>query len=1060
MTKDMRYIKHIRVNLLRKCVSTAAAVMLCIAGAVAQHRPAGEDALSVRVTDPQGRPLAGVVVTVNEGQQQFVTGRDGQLRFDASGPDQVSFIKYGYGRSSVAANELAAGGDFVLEPLDLFTDEDDILHLPFIDESRRYSTGSSYKVQGRELERYPTTDIRQALTGIVPGLDVVQKHGGPGTTALEHVDGYDALAKISLSMRGNSPIFMVDNVPVLINETPLDPEQIESITVIKDVVEKTLYGPYAGNGIVHIRTKRGTANQRVFNVTYEEGVNVVDRFPEFVDGADYARLNNIARNNSGLDMLYTLSDIEKYAEGNPYDMFYPNADYRKLMLRNTMGYRRAHVSSSGGTDNVTYSVNLGYAGEGDLFKIGPKADYHRINFSSHLDIRLNSFIRARFGFVSNIIFRNSPNYKYNGNWSAMSPSETNGIYAHDFTQAVYDINRTPGNAFPVYANNSDELTKPWYGVSQNFTQNPVGNLVHNGEYIDRTRKGLINVAVDMDFSFLLPGLKSTSFVAYDATNLVRIGTTENYEAYIVGKGTDENGNTVPVLTSSSSHSLTEITQTRLLDYYGNRLFGSQSFMYDNRFNGRHDVSAAMTWFVTKRMQRYVTEHRREATGTLFLNYVLDRKYIVQASAAASGTYALRNNTWSFSPSVGAGWIISEEDFMARAPKLDFLKIKAQYGVLHYDNSMSVNRDIDNYTYNSDGQRFGPYANSSTQWFGSTQSSNPQRTSPNLIGNADLVFEKRKELSAGFEGLAFDRRLWFEATYYNSLHDGIVAQSRYIVPYLAGINEALPWANYNRYRYQGLEMAAAFTSRKGEFSYSIGLNATVQHSKVLKVDEIDPRYGYQSKSGKPVGAIFGLKHTGQFATDAETLLIPQMYDEQLHAGDLRYLDMNGDGIIDDDDKAMIGNSVPKLFFGITLNFEYKGFDLAVVGSGRAFYDLQLTNRYFWNGWGDDNYSKFTKYNNGQNGYPRLTYYKVNNNYQMSDFWLKDGSYFKLKLVELGYNLPVRKWNIRTFRGIRVYVTGSNLFTISGIKDVDPEAIDSGISHYPLMRTFAGGVKLTF
>ena len=191
----------------------------------------------------------------------------------------------------------------------------------------------------------------------------------------------------------------------------------------------------------------------------------------------------------------------------------------------------------------------------------------------------------------------------------------------------------------------------------------------------------------------------------------------------------------------------------------------------------------------------------------------------------------------------------------------------------------------------------------------------------------------------------------------------------------------------------------------------------------------------------------------------TLVVPQIYDQVLHAGDLKYKDMNGDGIIDDTDQSPIGHSSPRLYYAVNLKLYYEGFELYALGTGRAFYDIGLTNQYYWNGWGDNTYSKFVKDNIG-GAYPRLTFNKVNNNFVGSSFWLTKGGFFKVQNVELAYNLPTNSLKIIGAKGTRIFVRGANLLTISKIKDVDPESINSGVEYYPLFRTFTCGIKLTF
>jgi hypothetical protein len=219
-----------------------------------------------------------------------------------------------------------------------------------------------------------------------------------------------------------------------------------------------------------------------------------------------------------------------------------------------------------------------------------------------------------------------------------------------------------------------------------------------------------------------------------------------------------------------------------------------------------------------------------------------------------------------------------------------------------------------------------------------------------------------------------------------------------------------------------------------------------------------------KQGGPSDGIRGLKYLGRFESDEEANLIPQ-FGEDLHAGDLKYEDKNNDGVVDDNDAQLIGHTTPKLYYALNLNLEYKGIELTVIGVGRAFYDVMLNNKYFTNGSGDNIYSKFVLENIDENGmggaYPKLTYYQITNNFKTSSFRLSDGAFFKIQNIELAYNLPVQNivW-MKGIRGFRIFARGANVFTLSKIKDVEPENINAGVTVYPLNRTLSGGVKLTF
>lgn len=1002
--------------------------------------------ISLKVVDTEGNPISGAEFSIGEGREHHISDDMGTVYFTVSPRDIVTLSADGFISQNMSASALADSRTVTMYMDSFLAGEKDIIPLPYTTMKARTSLGSTVVIRGEDLEKYSSSDIRNALTAIAPGVEVIERYGGPGVSPLEHTGQYGASTHINVNTRGRQMIYMVDDVPVQINETPLDPQQIESITIVRDALEKNLYGPSAAEGIVYIRTKRGKYNDRYLNVDVEGGISMVDRMPEYVGGADYARLNNIARDNSGLDMLYSKSDIEAYQKNDPYDMWHPNINFRDMILKNSAYYTKANISSGGGNDNLRYYAFLGYTGEDDLYKIGAAANYNRVNINANLDIKLHKYISAKFGIISTLGIRKSANYGYNA------------TSATEFPDVLGDINTIPAISFPVYASNDPALEFPWYAVSSLYDQNPIANMTANGAYSETIRKGLMNVGVDVDLSFITKGLKSMTYAAYDATNLVRLGTSEDYAAYILKEGIDAQGNDAMIPEQSSSHSVKQSSsKSNQLDYFSNRFYLVQKFSYDRVF-GKHGVSAFADYMITKRSQKFITEHRREMNFGFGGSYSYAGKYIFQAVGNYHGTYSLLYNNWAVSPTAGFGWIASEEDFLKDANGLDFLKFRVQGGLLHYDSATSANRDIDNYKWDNSGQKFGPHDNN--QWFGSTVSNAVDRVYPQMLGNPNLRMERRYELSAGIDAVAFDRRLSVSATYYNILSDGPVAELDNMIPLLTGVTGGALWMNYEQTRYQGYEISLGWKDKLGDFSYSVNGWASGRFSKVIRADELHYKDSYRSKEGYSATSIWGLRCLGQFKTDEETLEIPQLFDDVLIAGDLKYEDMNGDGMVDDNDFSVIGDSDPKLIYGLSVNLKYRNFDLLLTGTGRAFYDILLTNEYFWNGWGDGNYSKYTYDNASNPNHPRLTYNKVNNNFKTSTFWMTDGAFFKIQTVEFGYEFPTRKWNSDIIRRIRLYLRGNNLLTLTGVKYVDPESTSAGVSNYPLMRTFVAGIKLTF
>jgi hypothetical protein len=356
-----------------------------------------------------------------------------------------------------------------------------------------------------------------------------------------------------------------------------------------------------------------------------------------------------------------------------------------------------------------------------------------------------------------------------------------------------------------------------------------------------------------------------------------------------------------------------------------------------------------------------------------------------------------------------------------------------------------------------GSAFGPY--SSLQWFGSTTDASVRRTSLQRVGNPDLTWEKRKEFNFGFDALLFDHKLMFDVTYWHFTNDGVIAQLSNVIPYVAGLSGGRPYQNYAKSTYNSFTTDLQYTAKINNLKFVVGANATYVKGIRDVFDQPNYRQEYQNRTGRPTDAIFGQTYIGKFQTNAETLVVPQIYDNVLSAGDLKYADKNGDGVVDDNDQSMIGNSSPRFYYAINATLKYKGFELFILGNGRAFYDIALTNPYYWNGWGDYNYSNFVL-NNAGGKYPRLTYYKVNNNFVTSNFWLEKGGYFKIQNVEFSYTIPAKSVQFMGSSGIKVYLRGANLLTISKIKDVDPESINSGVTVYPLYKTFTAGVKFNF
>jgi len=1015
--------------------------------------------IALLVTDSLGKPVAGAAVVVGEGFIHKETAQDGKVTFNASATDFITITHAGFEKAVVVAGELPDNKTVVLTQAGLFLTADDAIPLPFMTVKKRRITGSTGLITGSMLEKYPSTDIRNAFTGLATGLDVRELNGSPGISAEEELAVFGIGEKVNIAARGLNVMYIIDEIPTDITEMPLDPGEIESVTVIKDVVGKSMYGPAGANGVIFIKTKRGRQNERILNANVEYGVNTIDRMPGWVSGAEYAKLNNMARANSGLEPLYDESDIAAYAKNDPYDMYHPSVNYRNMMLKNSMNFQRFNISSTGGSDKVQYYSYLGYAGEGDLYKIGAKADYNRLNARSNIDIKINDFLRAQFDFFGGLSFRRSPNYGFDPDFT--SESSSNPVLSiTEFPSVLNDIISTPPIAFPVYANNDPELKSPWYAVSSTYGSNPVGGVMKNGYYTESGRNGTFNVALEYDMKALVKGLKSKTYIGFSAFNLVRIGKAENYTAYRADPSTTATGADT-ILLVKVHDGVDQASQAKLHDFYYQRFAAYENLNYARTF-GHSDLQASLTYYLSRISRNGIEEPQRQMISVLSALYSWKNKYHLQGVLNYSGSSSFSKDARYFlSRSGGLGWVVSEENFLKDSKWIDYLKIRGEYGVMGFESFRSpfgYRSDWNFSSSTSEGTTFGPY--SSNQWFGSATDTY-YRTYPGRTGNPLLNWEKRRELNAGIELLMAKRKLYLEVNYYNHLRDGMIA-SLAKLPYIAGISSWRPAFNYNQARYSGVEATLRYSKNRGDFQYSLTGRASLPKMVWERYDEPNYRYDYQRRTGRDMDEIRGQTYLGRFSSDEETMQVPQLFDDELHAGDLKYQDLNEDGVVDDNDESKIGNSYPRLLYSFELRLKYKRLEISAIGTGRAFYDILLSNRYFWNGWGDNNYSRFVADNVLNNGdaYPRLTYYRVNNNFESSSFWLRKAGFFKIQDAELAWNVPVEKLQWSNVRGLRLFVRGANLYTFSKIKDVDPEATSAGVYDYPLFRTITGGLKLTF
>ena len=900
------------------------------------------------------------------------------------------------------------------------------VYLPVGREGSKYlTTGTARSWSGETIEKYPGVDIKNSFTGVIPGLFVTENTGATGVQF--------GASNVGLQVRGFSVgTYIVDDIVIPhASELPLNPEEIESVTVISDIVDKARFGPEAARGVVYIRTLRGLNNTRKVYAGYERGVDVVGLMPEWVDGVEYVRLNNWAREAAGYPTRFTEESFSAYARRNPLDWTYPNVDYKDLVFKNTRDYHKGYVTVRGGGDRVLYSGNLGFVNQGDIYKVGDPSNYNRFNAKMNIDLNVTRELSVNFSFLGILSLRNSLLSAYGEGGSAQS-----------FDNIWSRVRNTPPVEYPLYLDDDEDTGKRNYAVTTAYPHHPYASAAETGHYKERTRVGVTKALITYDLDRFIKGLKSETQISYNLAYTVRGGQGQDYVAWLFNPADSSRAVTSHTGVSQSSESA-YITPIYL---QGIQFHEKVSHGLSRR---NFDLNTSFTYYRSRTGYSSDGAYHKQQNYILTADWQYRKKYVAELAVNYAGTSARkRGHRYELFPALGLGWIVTGEPWMEGARWLDYLKLRAQAGILGYE-PYGTQYYWESYYTSTGSISYGPY--STNQWFGSGSFS-ATGTNANRIANENLGWEKNKEYSAGFDAVLFGR-LSVGYTHYNSLRDGIVVDVANVLPLFYGASSMMD--NYNQIYYRGDEVSLTWEDRVGNVRYRIG--------GFLLHDEA--RYGNYNEStsfdnlrheGKLVGAVYGYDYIGKFMTPEEASSSVQTFDPETHVGDLKYADVTGDGSVDSNDRTIIGDTRPKLQYALNLYLAYKGFDLTVVGTGKALFDRYLTNGYFFMGSGDGNYSKFIY----DERYPRLSYVHSSNNFVTSNYWRVDGGFFKIQNAELGYNIRTKMKGDFSLSGIRLFVRGANLLTFTNVPYVDPESPSAGVSEYPLFRTFTGGVKLTF
>ena len=941
--------------------------------------------------------------------------------------------------------------------------------------------GSVATITTKDLTQSPTANINNALAGRLPGLILNQYAGGePG------VDQSELFIRGKATYGNQSAIVIVDGIER--DMSYLAPDEIETFTILKDASATAAYGIRGANGVIVITTKRGKAAEKAtVNLKASIGINQPIGFPEYLGSADYATLYNEARLNdakmTGADIsslnLFSQQAIDNFrrAKGDNSDGLGYDWDYYDFAFKPGL-QEDVSLSIRGGTDKVRYYVLANYFSQGGNYKYANAGEYDsqtkftRYNFRSNIDININRYLSTRLDLGARITDRNAPGTTAG---RLMTICATQPPYL----PILVEENAHPQNEEYIQQNSRGML----YGDNI-YRYNLLGELSRTGYLNEKNTYLNGSFAMNLDMEFLTKGLKAEVMFSYDASEgrwinrkldtykdgyreypkYATFMPIEGSDAYMAGghyTGAYKTGNKYDIdqtIGNGFSHNASD-----------GRTYIQARLDYNRLFSNRHEVTAML---LANRGNRTVNNelayHSQGITGRFA--YYYNQKYLMEFNFGYNGSENFApGKRYGFFPAGSIGWVVSEEEFMKKASWIDFLKVRASYGLVGSDNVSS------RFPY------LAFYGGGSGYDFGNNFGTNVGGTSEGNLANANLTWEKARKLNVGIDFTTLNQRLALTIDAFYEYRFDIITDmnSDGIMGYPDIVGKDAALQNLGEVSNRGVDIELSWNDKIGkDFRYYIRPNLTFSRNRLEYKAEVARKNSWRKETGKRLyeNFVYVFDHFVADQEEADRLnKIGYQPWGQLIPGDVVYKDLDRNGVIDDEDRTAMGNPrSPELMFGIPFGFQYKNFDFSVLLQGATKSSILL------NGAAVFDFPQFEQDKIGRvkkmhldrwtpetaatAKYPALHYGTHDNNKNgNSSLFLYDASYLRLKNVEIGYNVSpklLRKFHVQQ---ARIYVQGLNLLTFDklGDVDIDPETKSGdGASWYPIQKVFNFGIDITF
>ena len=1001
--------------------------------------------ISGTVTDAAGEALIGVSVTVKDAKGLgTITNIDGKYNIKIQQYHTLVFSYIGYKPVNVLVK-----GDKKIIDVQMSEEKtnaiDEVVVTGLGTQKKLTVTGAITNVDVSQMKQFPSSNFTNALAGNVPGIIAMQSSGQPGkSTSRFWVRG------ISTFGASASAMILVDGFERN-NIDDLNIEDIESFSVLKDASATAIYGSKGANGVILITTKHGKAGKININVKGEASYNTRTITPKFIDAPTYANLLNEARVTRNLAPQYQPEELALIRSGLDPD-FYPNVDWSKLLLKNGAMSYRADLSMSGGGNTARYFVSLSYVEDQGMYntdetlrkKYDTNANYKRWNYRMNVDIDVTPTTIVKLGVSGNLNKRNSPGLGDQYLWSELfgfNALSSPVLYSNGYV--------------PAYGNNVHQMN-PW--VSSTRTG-------YNEEWDNNIQT---NVTVDQKLDFITKGLSFTGRFGYDTYNSNHI-YYRLWPAMYRANSRDSQGNII----WDKLFEETSMSQTSGGD--GSRHeFLEALLRWDRTFDKLHNFSAVSRFTQDERIQtrnigtdikNSVSKRNQGLAGQLTYNYAL--RYFIDFNFGYNGSENFADHhRYGFFPAFSLAWNVAEEPLVKKAlPWLNMFKLRYSWGKVGNDNMGRFP-----YLYTLD---YTP--NIGYNWGSNLSSGTIPGIHYTQMASPNVTWEVARKTDFGFDFVAFDNKFSLTMDYFHEKRTGIFIQ-RMFLPDITGL-ESYPWANVGAVKSKGFDGNFQYKDHIGEINWTVRGNITYSKNTILERDEENNVYAYQYGKGYRVNQQRGLIALGLFRDYDDIRNSPKQSWGTVQPGDIKYKDVNGDGIVDDGDRVAIGaTDTPSLIYGLGASVSWRGFDLNLHFQGAGKYTFLINSGAVnafrdgrWgnilqgitdNRWISSDISGTKETENPNAPYPRLSYGYNLNNQQSSSFWLRNGRFLRLKNLDIGYTLPKPMVNTIHLESVRIYISGQNLITWSPFKLWDPE-LDSRQRGqiYPITRSLTAGIQIS-